>query len=73
MSPNKGATAVHGCHCRGDMVVRMRKVMAIRLWYVCFRVGISLVEADEREGQICHFGLPAKQAHFMDVKEINLV
>ena len=24
------------------------------------RVGISLVEADEREGQICHFGLPAK-------------
>ena len=26
MSPNKGETAVHGCHCRGDMVVRMRKV-----------------------------------------------
>ena len=24
------------------------------------RVGISLVEADEREGQICHFDLPAK-------------
>ena len=22
MSPNKGETAVHGCHCRGDMVVR---------------------------------------------------
>ena len=31
MSPNKGETAVHGCHCRGDMVVRMRKIMAIRL------------------------------------------
>ena len=24
------------------------------------RVGISLIEADEREGQICHFGLPAR-------------
>ena len=65
MSPNKGEKAVHGCHCRGDMVVSMRKVMTIRLWYVCFspnidiasgiwnyiRVGISLVEADEREGK----------------------
>ena len=27
--PNKGETAVHGCHCPGDMVVRMRKVLAI--------------------------------------------
>ena len=37
MSPNKGETAVHGCHCRGDMVLRMLKVMAIpRSWYVCF-------------------------------------
>ena len=29
MSPNKGETAVHGCHCPGDMAVLMRKVMAI--------------------------------------------
>ena len=29
MSPNKGETAVHGCHCPGDLVVRMRKVLAI--------------------------------------------
>ena len=29
MSPNKDETAVDGCHCRGDMVVRMRKVLAI--------------------------------------------
>ena len=37
MSPNKGETAVHGRHCRGDMVVRMRKLLAIpRSWYVCF-------------------------------------
>ena len=36
MSPNKGETAVHGCHCPGDMVVRMRTVLAIpRGWYVC--------------------------------------
>ena len=27
MSANKDETAVHGCHCRGDMVVRMRKVL----------------------------------------------
>ena len=24
MRPNKAATAVHGCHCPGDMAVRMR-------------------------------------------------
>ena len=29
MSPYNGETAVHGCHCLGDMVVRMRKVLAI--------------------------------------------
>ena len=28
ISPNKDETAVHGCHCRGDMVLRMRKVLA---------------------------------------------
>ena len=25
MSPSKGETAVHGCHCPGDIVVRIRK------------------------------------------------
>ena len=29
MSPNEDETAVHGCHCPGDMAVRMRKVLAI--------------------------------------------
>ena len=29
MSPNKGETAVHGGHCRGDVAVRMRKVLSI--------------------------------------------
>ena len=24
MRPNKAKTAVHGCHCPGDMAVRMR-------------------------------------------------
>ena len=33
---DKGETAVHGCHCPGDMVVHMRTVLAIpRGWYVC--------------------------------------
>jgi len=29
MSPNKDETAVHGCHCLGDVAVRMRKVLAM--------------------------------------------
>ena len=36
---DKDETAVHGCYCRGDMVVRMCKVLAIpRSWYVCASV-----------------------------------
>ena len=39
--PNEDETAVHNCHFRGDMVVRMLKVLVIpqskpRSWYVCF-------------------------------------
>ena len=32
MSPNKDETAVHGCHCQGDMAVRMRKVLQTAGW-----------------------------------------
>ena len=28
MSPNKGETAVHGCHCARNVAVRMREVLA---------------------------------------------
>ena len=31
MRPYKAETAVHGCHCPGDMAVRMRQVLA-RPW-----------------------------------------
>ena len=31
MRPNKAETAIHGCHCPGDMAVHMRKVLA-RPW-----------------------------------------
>ena len=31
MRPNKAETAVHGCHCPGDMAVRMRQGLA-RPW-----------------------------------------
>ena len=31
MSPNKGDTAVHDCHCQGDVAVRVREVLA-RPW-----------------------------------------
>ena len=45
MSPNEDETAVHGCHCRFNMVVRMRKVLAIRRsWYVCFSAEISIIQ-----------------------------
>ena len=43
--PNKAETAVHGCHCLGDMAVRMRKVLAIP-WvgvWVCHLLLLSLV------------------------------
>ena len=34
MSPNKDETAVHGSYCRGDMAVRVCKVLAIpRSWW----------------------------------------
>ena len=63
-SPNKGETAVRGCHCWGDMVVRMRKVLAIpRSSYVCFGAltGIKLMypiffsllgDSSVRDGQL---------------------
>ena len=37
MIPNEDETTVHGCHGRGDVVVRMCEVLAIpRSWYMCF-------------------------------------
>ena len=42
MSPNKGETAVYGCHCAGDMAVRMREVLA-RPWVgVCVPLALNL-------------------------------
>ena len=36
MSPNKGETAVHDCHCPGDMAVRIREVLArVVSWCIC--------------------------------------
>ena len=46
MRPNKAETAVHSCHCLGDMAVRMRKVLA-RPWvgvWVCHLLLLSLVQ-----------------------------
>ena len=53
MSPNKGETAVHGCHCHGDMDVRMHKLMAIpQSWYVCFSANIDSVPTFSRLPQL---------------------
>ena len=38
MSPSKGETAVHGCHCPGGMVVRIRKVWPYRGVETCASV-----------------------------------
>ena len=48
MSPNKDETAVHGCHCQGDMAVRMRKVLQTAgLVFECvtcyFRVSMIII------------------------------
>ena len=41
MSPNKGETAIHGCHCPCDVAVRMREVLA-RPWVgVCMPLALS--------------------------------
>ena len=54
MSPNKGETAVHGCHCPGDMVVRMRKILAIP------RIGVGTC------AWYCHvLPLPTHNGHFL--------
>ena len=42
MSANKSQTAAHGCHCQGDMAVRMREVLA-RPWVgACVPLALSL-------------------------------
>ena len=53
MSPNKDETAVHGCHCQGDMAVRMRKVLQTAgLVFECvtcfFRVSFNMLDRRQR-------------------------
>ena len=41
ISPNEDNTAVHGCHCLGDMILCMHKVLAIpQSWYFNAEIGI---------------------------------
>ena len=42
ISPNKGETAVLGCHCPFDMVVSMREVLARPCVGVCAPPALSL-------------------------------
>ena len=51
MTPNKTKTAVHGCHCQGDMAVRMREVLA-RPW-VGVRVCYLLLLLFEKKNHVC--------------------
>lgn len=42
LSPNKDETTIHGCHCPGDMALRVRKVLDIpRSWYVCVNAEVG--------------------------------
>ena len=44
MSPNKGETAVRGCHCPGNMAVRMRELL-VRPWVgVCVPLALSFLQ-----------------------------
>ena len=45
MSPSKGKTAVHGCHCLRDMAVGMHEVMAMG-WCMCTPCFNLLVTGD---------------------------
>ena len=43
MIPNEDETAVHGCHCQGDIDVCMWKVLAIqKSWYMRYSAEISI-------------------------------
>ena len=48
ISPNKGETAVHGCHCQGDMAMRMREVLARSWVFVCVPLALSLSSSNKR-------------------------
>ena len=44
MSPNKGETAVRGCHCQGNTVARMRELL-VRLWVgVCVPLALGWLD-----------------------------
>ena len=43
MRPNKAETAVHGCHCLGDMAVRMRKVLPGQTVGWCLSVSLAFI------------------------------
>ena len=55
MSPNKDETAVHGCHCQGDMAVRRRNWILQTAGLVFECVTCFFV-----------FGLNSSQYHFID-------
>ena len=44
MRHNKAETAVHGCHCPGDMAVRMRKARAGGLVFECVSCFYSFMQ-----------------------------
>ena len=38
MRPNKAETAVHGCHCAGDMAVRIFTYILYFIWCLIHRI-----------------------------------
>ena len=47
ISPNKGETAVHGCHCQCDTAVRMREVLARSWVFVFVPLALSLSSSNK--------------------------
>ena len=60
MSPNKDETAGHGCHCPGDLAVRMREVLARPSVGECVPLTLSLSLSIWRlkSGHECSFKKP---------------
>ena len=54
ISPNKGETAVYGCHCPGDMAVRMREVLALP-WAVGYIFKTAFVRVQQYKKHVYYF------------------
>ena len=71
MSPNKGETAVHGCHCPGDVAVHMREVLA-RPWVgVCFKLVLLCYVYDRACLSYFSFSVFQRSVNFLGIVHLT--